>query len=251
MNDPHKSPTATELKCEPRTKGKDLVGRRFTRLVVLAFFEHRRLPSGKCYRTWKCVCDCGNTHIANQVDLEHGRTVSCGCRKQETLLLRTTHGMASKKAQHALYATHEGIMARCNNPRYVSYKDYGGRGIRVCERWHNFANFVADMYPSFIADGRPGISVDRKDVNGDYCPENCRWATPREQSNNRRNCRYIVIDGVKKTFTEWCRHYNTPPRRARSRLDLGWDAKDAFSTPLVRNQYGRRKFTSALDSSPA
>lgn len=219
-----KSSTATVLKCEARTPGKNLVNRRFGRLVVLSFYEHRRLPSGKCYRTWLCACDCGKQVIKNQVDLEHNRTVSCGCRQQETLLLRTTHGMASKKSQHRLYSTHEGMMGRCYSSTHVAFKDYGARGIKVCERWHNFANFVADVFPGF----HEGLSLDRKNVNGDYTPENCTWSTPLQQANNRRCNRYIEINGVTKTFSEWCRFGGVPHRRARGRLDLGWPPERAF-----------------------
>ena len=232
MNE-HESSTATVLKREPSIKGKDLVGLRFGRLTVISFHEHRRLPSGACYRTWKCLCDCGKECVKDQINLIHGRTISCGCRAQETLKLRTTHGLASKKCQHRLYSTHEGMMGRCYSPTHVAFKDYGARGISVCVRWHDFASFVADMYGTF----EEGLSLDRKDVNGNYCPENCKWSTSLEQANNRRCNRRIEIEGVTKTFSEWCRHFNCPPRRARGRLDLGWEPKRAFSTPLMRNQY--------------
>lgn len=220
------SSTATQLKRSAPTQGKNLVGHQFGRLTVLAFHEHRRFPSGKCYRTWRCQCECGNKEliVIPQVNLEHGRTVSCGCRAKECLEMRTTHGMASKKSQHRLYSTHEGMMARCYSPTYVAFKDYGARGIKVCERWHNFANFVADVFPTF----REGLTLDRKNVNGDYTPENCTWSTPREQANNRRCNRFIEINGVTKTFSEWCRFGGVPPRRARGRLDLGWPPERAF-----------------------
>lgn len=238
MNDnEQKSSTATPLKRVAPFQGKNLVGLQFGRLTVLSFYEHRRLPSGKCYRTWQCQCNCPEAKIivTAQVNLEHGRTVSCGCRAKETLGLRTTHGMASKKSQHRLYSIHEGMMARCYSPKCSGYQGYGARGIKVCERWHNFANFVADMWPTFVE----GLTLDREDVNGNYEPTNCKWATDMEQANNRRNNRYITIDGAENTFSEWCRIGGVPPRRARGRLDIGWPPERAFFEPKQKSRRGK------------
>lgn len=112
------------------------------------------------------------------------------------------------------------MKTRCNNPRQKEYANYGGRGIKVCERWISFANFLQDMEPTW----RSGLTLDRIDTNGNYCPENCRWTTNREQQSNRRNTRVVEYLGEKRTLREWAevleikhstlkgRYYNTGER---------------------------------------
>ena len=98
------------------------------------------------------------------------------------------------------------MKSRCNNPNNNQYSDYGGRGIRVCERWSTFENFLADMGER----PTPKHSIDRIDVNGDYCPENCRWATKEEQNNNKRNCILVTYNGKTQNFKQWCKELNLP-----------------------------------------
>lgn len=132
------------------------------------------------------------------------------------------------------YRTWLGIKARCYNPNIPNYKDYGGRGIKVCDRWlgiDGFEHFLEDMGPrpkGKSKGGRALYSLDRIDVNGDYCPENCRWATAGEQQNNRRSNR--IING--KTYAEWGKELGGSRHLIRKRLQYGWTPEDAVSTPL-------------------
>lgn len=133
-------------------------------------------------RMSRCQCECGNIHIASNNGLRTGRTRSCGCLREEgRRLLTRTHGESSRN-RTVEYCAWAGMLGRCRNPRNAKWEHYGGRGIAVCERWQSYENFLADMgrKPS------PQHSLDRIDVDGDYTPENCRWATATEQRCNQR-----------------------------------------------------------------
>lgn len=187
---------------------KNLIGQRFGRLVVTA---KAGLDKNR-YVLWQCQCDCGKEKIARSGHLLRGSIASCGCKRRQVLLeSRTTHG----KYLTPEYRTWGAMLARCCNKNLKHYQRYGGRGIQVCERWHEFKNFLADM------GNRPSAqhSLDRIDSNGNYEPSNCRWATPKEQSRNVHTNRLIEFNGKTQCLSAWAEelgiHYSTLQGRIR------------------------------------
>jgi hypothetical protein len=199
----------------------NLIGQKFGRLKVLT--EAPRHP-GKV-KKWRCLCDCGTQKDVATYQLISGRTQSCGCIRREQMIKRNTiHG----KTNTQVYTSWSGIIQRCNNPKNHKYPLYGGRGITVCETWLNFANFLQDM-------GEPPTSnhsIDRIDVNQGYFPENCRWATIKEQSRNRRDCHYIEYNGEVKTLTDWAELAGIPRYTLHDRLKRGWTIEKSLTAPV-------------------
>ena len=155
---------------------RDLLGQRFGRLVVVSG------PVIKSRKTrWNCQCDCGGTITTLSGSLIRGRTKSCGClRRENTGAMFRTHGHWGSRT-HAIWKT---MRQRINNPDNKDYKHYGGRGIQICERWNDYENFLADL-----GECPPGYSIERIDVDGNYCPENCCWIPHSDQPKNQRNRR--------------------------------------------------------------
>lgn len=203
-------------------------GDRFGRLVAVS-------PTGQKkwgYPTWNCVCDCGSETIVDVGCLRKGTTKSCGCLRREQRGSghpRFKHGATRGHAKSAEYETWQGVLKRCTNPRSKSYRYYGGRGITVCDRWlESFENFLADMGP------RPaGKTLDRIDNNGSYCPENCRWATAKQQARNKGSNRLITWRGDTKTLVEWSEETGFSYRLLKQRIrKLGWPIERALTEPV-------------------
>lgn len=173
----------------------DLTGKRFFYLTAI---KREETVERKGKLRWICLCDCGKTVAVITSNLTSGNTKSCGCYHDSGFQNRK-HGMRKSKEYGIWFA----MRARCNKPQNKGYADYGGRGIKVCEKWSIFEEFYKDMGP------RPeGSSLDRIDNDGNYEPENCRWATPKEQSNNQRSSLLIQHMDETMTLKQWCEKLN-------------------------------------------
>lgn len=193
------------------------VGMQFGRLVVL-----ERLPGLRAL----CRCDCGTVKEVARSNLASGHTQSCGCLHREAMAKRlNAHG----KVKTREYISWASMLWRCRNPASAAYAGYGGRGIKVCDRWRrSFTAFLEDMGER----PGPGCSIDRIDNDGDYTPDNCRWATAKEQARNRRPTFWITIQGEKKSLAEWCEVYGRPYHRVWCRIRRrGWEPERALTTP--------------------
>lgn len=193
----------------------DMSGKRFGEWTVIDYAGNSK---------WNCVCSCGTRKTVRTNELKNGRSKSCGC------LARKKHDLNYTR----LYKTWQNMKERCGNPNCKCYENYGGRGITICNEWRNsFRSF----YEWAIANGyAEELSIDRIDVNGNYEPSNCRWATSEEQANNTRRNHYITYLGRTITLMQAAREYNIPMDTLKGRLYRGWSVEKALSTPV-------RKFT--------
>lgn len=203
----------------------DLTGKRFGRLQVLSFKEKH----GKVHY-WNCRCDCGKEVVVNGYSMIYGNSRSCGCLHDELSRERlkkqaTKHGLCRTRLS-SIYHT---MKTRCNNPNCNAYKYYGARGISLCPEWHNdFMNF----YNWAIANGyADDLTIDRIDVNGNYCPENCRWVTPYEQGRNTRKNRWVTINGETHILNDWAKILGINRKTLSDRLDKGLPDSELVKPP--------------------
>lgn len=194
----------------------DLTGQRFGRLVVI----ERADNSADGRARWLCGCDCGQSKTVLGEHLKKGRTKSCGCAKSESSSKRfKKHGGRNSK----LYRIWSNMKDRCNNPDCKVYSDYGGRGIKVCKEWID--DFSAFQKWALANGYKEGLTIDRKDNDKGYSPDNCRWTDRKIQGNNKRNCRYITYKGQRKTVAEWSEITGIPHETLLYRLNHGWETE--------------------------
>lgn len=214
-------------------KAPDLTGQRFGELEVIS-----RSGSDKHRRSlWNCHCDCGADVVVPGSQLRGGQSKSCGHR-QRTFFVKNgycenRHGMSKTR----LYDEWSSMKYRCHTESSKDYPDYGERGIYVCDEWRNSFESFRDWA---LANGyQDDLSIDRKDNDGPYCPENCRWATIKQQAYNKRTTVYITYNGVTRTVAEWAAITGIKSRTIAARLRKGWSPERALTEPLREsNRWG-------------
>lgn len=213
------------------SKMKNLTGFRFNKLTVIE--RDLSQQKGRVRTKWLCKCDCGNIISVVSTDLLRGHTQSCGCyhksQASKSLTEIKSRSPNFHKSKTRAYRIWHGMMRRCNNPKAKFYFYYGGRGIKVCKRWHEYDAFLADM-------GEPGQqdTLDRIDSNGDYCPKNCRWATMQEQCNNRRGNLIIWYNGKKYSGSQFAKEFDIPYYYVRALYKRGMSGENIINMFLYR-----------------
>ena len=217
-------------------RGRSLVGKTFGRLTVMGY-------AGKDCRQdahWTCRCECGTEKIIAGRCMVRKDTKSCGCLHWEHLKTKGSqhnfrHGFARAGHQHPIYSVWRTMIERCTNPNSTKYYAYGARGITVCERWLSFKNFLADMGIRPTDDHQ----LDRRDNNNGYSPENCRWATRKEQGRNRRDNHVLEFRGHKASLAEWAEKTEIGYHNIKNRINnLKWTVERALTQPVRKTCHG-------------
>lgn len=214
---------------------KDLTNQRFGRQVAIRPCGKNKY--GNCL--WLCRCDCGKEHVVASGKLVQGKSRSCGCLALETHIKQlATHGITTG-GKPRTFVIWNGIKARCLNSSSISYKNYGGRGITICNEWLSFENFhnwaVANGY-------KDGLQIDRIDNNKGYCPENCRWVSRTANNLNKRNTRYVNVFGLKIPLIVVCKEINFSRSRAYQCLQKGEDFLNKEIEKQIETTYGQVYF---------
>lgn len=205
----------------------DITGQRFGRLIAIE--QANKGEKGRSI--WKCVCDCGREKNVSISDLRRGNTTSCGCYRKETASSRNKEIKKKHGETHTrLYSIWRGMKKRCTVDTYDSFHRYGGRGIKICSEWlENFSEFSKWAKENGYKDN---LTLDRIDVNGNYCPENCRWVSMKEQSRNRRTNHNLTFCGNTHTISEWSEITGIGKRTILERLHRGWTVDKALKEPV-------------------
>lgn len=203
----------------------NLIGQKFGKLTVIKYdgANKKRKTS-----MWLCKCECGNEKVIATHDLRHG-TISCGCLSEENKIkFKAKYRKGVETKERRIRSIYQGMYRRCYKKESNRYKNYGARGIKIYKKWlEDYFEFEKwAMENGYKAD----LTIDRKDVTGDYEPSNCRWISNKRQQNNRTNNHFLEIDGVEHTIAEWSEIYNIKQNTILYRLKRGWDVKKAVQT---------------------
>jgi hypothetical protein len=201
------------------------VGQRFGRNVIISLHKLPNTPGTRPPFQYfaRCQCDCGNQpRYVHPDSLKKGISLSCGCLQVE---IATKHGLD----KHPLCPRWRAMMRRCYSPQDSRYKDYGGRGITVCERWHDVRNFIADMSEGY----QKGLQIDRKDNDKGYSPENCRWINSYKQAQNKRNNVSLTFQEKTLTLPEWSETTGIPYKTLWCRIKRGMSIERALTLPVM------------------
>lgn len=192
---------------------------KYGKLTIIGIDHQKTYSNGYTVDFVKCKCDCGNEKVINYNNIKRGLVNSCGC------ITRTANGLSKTR----LYQIYRHLINRCNYKKDINYKNYGGRGITVCQDWQD--DFMI-FYNWALENGyQDNLTIDRIDVNGNYEPTNCRWVTMKIQQNNRSNNRILEYKGQKKTITEWANYCGLSYRNLYYRLNNGYTIEQAIEKP--------------------
>lgn len=213
------------MKLVPRSFGYIKPGDIYGRLTVTATYG----VEGTYRYMATCDCSCGTKNVLVRIDglrSKTRKTSSCGCAQRDAV---TTHGAWG----NPLFTVWKGMMSRCYKPQDKRYSQYGGRGISVCDRWHNINIFIDDMSSSY----RPNLQLDRIDNDGSYSPENCKWSTRTEQARNKSNNIKLTFEGQTKCLSEWAEITGICIGTLWDRLIVRkWDTMKTLTTPPMSHK---------------
>ena len=196
----------------------NMIGQKYAKLTVLSQVGVNK--SGE--KMYECLCECGNIKVIRGNSIRRGLTTSCGCYRSQYI---SNKNKSHEQCDNPTYKSWTAMKSRCLNPNTVAYQNYGGRGIKICDEWMDFNNFLRDM-----GDKPKGKTLDRIDVNGNYEPSNCRWASVKEQNRNTRQNVMITYNGETLCMKEWAERLSISYPTLQSRIRSGWDAKKALET---------------------
>ena len=211
------------------SKVKNEIGNVYGRLTVV-----RRKGSIGCKAAYECLCECGELLTVTGDSLRQGKQKSCGCYRSDFARSNSTkHGHSNAgglRRESKTYKSWQEMHARCKNEKHISYKNYGGRGVLICRRWEDFANFLADM-----GERPEHTSLDRIDNSLDYSHENCKWSDRKTQNNNRRGCHMLEFEGKTQTLAQWCDELGLSYMRTYKRYKLqGRTVQECFSRESLK-----------------